>query len=97
MARAPGPGPLAAVGGLRGGEAEDRSGRERQDLADAREKEGGAPPLFPAHPRRTHRVTRYADDAGVLAEEIERLHGLFGQANDALGRKHAGIITRNGS
>src|SRR6476619_4392411 len=30
----------------------------------------------------------HADDAAVLAEEIQRLHGLLGEADDALGREH---------
>ena len=73
--------------GLQVGEGQDQVGLERQDLVDVRGNERGDPRLFPAHAGRPHRVTRYADDAAILAEEIERLHGLFGQADDALGRK----------
>ena len=41
---------------------------------------------------RPHRIARHADDAALLAEEIERLHGLFGQADDALGREHGATV-----
>ncbi len=76
--------------GLQVGEGQDQVGLERQDLVEVRGNERGDPRLFPSHPRRAHRIARHADDAAILAEEIQRLHGLFRQANDALGRKHAG-------
>ena len=34
--------------------------------------------LFLAHPRRPHRIARNADDATILADEIQRLDGFFG-------------------
>jgi hypothetical protein len=47
-----------------------------------------APQRRPGRRARPHRIAGYADDAPLLAEQIKRLDGLFGQANDPLGRKH---------
>ena len=74
--------------GLQVGEGEHEVGLEREDLLEVGGDEGRDPRLLLAHPRRPHRIARYADDAALLAEEIERLHGLFGEADDALGREH---------
>ena len=74
--------------GLQVGEGENEVGLEREDFFKVGGDEGRHPRLLPTHPRRPHRVARHADDAPLLAEEIKRLHGLFGEADDALGRKH---------
>src|SRR5882672_6426193 len=37
--------------------------------------------------RRAHRIAGDADDAVLLADQIERLHGLLGEADDAAGRE----------
>src|SRR5262249_5397978 len=75
--------------GLQVGEGEHEVGLEREDFLKVGGDERRHPRLLLAHPRRPHRVARHADDAPLLAEEIKRLHGLFGEADDALGRKHS--------
>src|SRR5262249_46432790 len=77
--------------GLQVGEGENEVGLEREDFFKVGGGEGGNPRLFTAHPRRPHRVAGHADDAPLLAEEIKRLHGLLGEADDALGRKHLAL------
>ena len=44
---------------------------------------------FPAGLGRPHAIAGDADDAMLLAEQVERLDGLLGQADDALGWKHS--------
>src|SRR5262249_41953156 len=73
---------------LQVGEGENEVRLEREDFLKVGGDERRHPRLLPAHPRRPHRVARHADDAPLLAEEIERLHGPFGEADDALGREH---------
>ena len=82
--------------GLQIGEGENEIGLEREDLLEIGGDERGHPRLLLAHPRRPHRVAGDADDAALLAEQIERLHGLFGEADDALGREHSITLVRKG-
>src|SRR5262249_29395433 len=63
-------------------------GLERENFFKVGGDERRHPRLLPAHPRRPYRVARHADNAPLLAEEIKRLHGLFGEADYSLGRKH---------
>src|SRR6185437_2147395 len=79
--------------GLQVREGENEVGFEREDFVEVGGDEGGDPRLFPAHPRRPHRIAGDADNARFLAEEIKRLNGLFGEADDALGWKHGGICS----
>src|SRR6185295_18693818 len=74
--------------GLQVGEGEHEVGVEREHLLEIGGDERRHPRLLLAHPRRPDRIARHADDAALLAEEIKRLHGLLGQADDALGREH---------
>ncbi len=69
--------------GLQVGEGEHQVGLERQYLRHVGGDEGSNARLLFAHLRRPHRIARDADDAMVFAEEIERLHGFFGQADDS--------------
>ena len=78
--------------GLQVGKSQHQVRFERQDLADVGGGEGGDSRLLLAHARRPHRVAGDADDAVVFAEEIERLDGFFGEADDAGGWVHARII-----
>ena len=64
-------------------EPEHEVGSQRHDPVDLRAGECGHPRLFLARARRPHGESRDADDARVLAEQIERLGGLFGETNDA--------------
>ena len=50
--------------------------------------EGGHPRLLAPYPCRPHRIARHADDTSIFAEQIKRLDGFFGQADDSLRRKH---------
>ena len=74
--------------GLQIGERQHQIGIERENLWHIRGDEGRHPRLLAPHPRRPHRIARHAGDAVFLAEEIERLHGLLGQADDAFGKSH---------
>src|SRR5262249_49313139 len=74
--------------GLQVGEGENEVGLERKDFFKVGGDERRHPRLLPAHPRRPHRVAPDADDAPLLAQALKRLHGLFGEADDAFGRKH---------
>jgi hypothetical protein len=42
-----------------------------------------------ANPRRANGISRDADDPVLFAEQIKRLDGLFGQADEAAGREVA--------
>jgi len=68
---------LAGDVGLQVRETQHQVGFERQDLVDLGGEKG---------------VTRDADDAVLLAQQVEDLGGLFGQADDAarveVGRRH---------
>ena len=44
--------------------------------------------LFAASLRRTHGIARDADDAVLLAEEVQRLDGLFGEADNSAWGEH---------
>ncbi len=80
--------------GLQIGEGQHQIGLKREDFRHVSGDEGGNARLFLAHPRRPHRVAGHADNAALFAEEIERLHGFLGQADDSLGREHRAIIHR---
>src|SRR3546814_7709504 len=54
------------------------------DLADLRAGEGADLGLFLARPRRAHGEAADADDPVLLAERVQHLGGLLGQADDAL-------------
>ena len=75
--------------GLQVGESQHEIGLERQNLRNVRGNEGGNPRLLAADLRRPHRIAGDADDAVLLAEQIQRLDGLFGEANDPAGRELA--------
>jgi hypothetical protein len=75
--------------GLQVGEGQHEIGLERQNLRNVRGDEGGNPGLLAAHLWRPHRIAGDADDAVLLAEQIQRLDSLFGEANDPAGRELA--------
>jgi len=50
--------------------------------------DGGHSRLFSASLRRTHDIAGDADDAVLLAEQVEGLDGLFGEADNSARRKH---------
>ena len=81
-------GQLAHDVGLQVGEGQHQVGLERQDLVEPRRGEG-ADPGFRPHLGRPHGVARDADDAVLLAQQIERLDRLLGEADQALGRETA--------
>ena len=70
-------------------ECQHQVGLEREDLWDIGGDERGHPRLFPAHLRRPHRIAGDADDAILLAEQIQRFDGFFGKADDSAGRELA--------
>src|SRR5690606_7480841 len=69
------------------GEGEDEGRLQRADFFHVRGGERRDARLLLAHLWRAHGVARDADDAILLAEEVEGLYGLLGQADDALGWK----------
>ena len=75
----------ATMSACRSEKAEHKIGLERQNLRNVRGDEGGNPRLLAADLRRPHRIAGDADDAVLLAEQIQRLDGLFGQADDPAG------------
>ena len=64
------------------GEGQDEIRIERKDLRNVRRRERRHSRLFASHLGRTYRITRHADDAVLLAEQIERFDCLFGQTDD---------------
>ena len=72
--------------GLQVREPEHQVGLQRDDTVDLRAGECRYPRLLAPGTRRTDRETRNADDAPVLAEQVQRLGGLLGQADDARGK-----------
>ncbi len=83
----------AAMSACRSEKVRTRSGSSARIFSKSARDEGGDARLLLAHPRRPHRIARDADDAALLAEKIERLDGLLGQADDAFGRKHRPMVS----
>ena len=83
--------------GLQVGESQHEIGLEGQDLVEACRGEGAHPRLG-AHLGRSHGVARDADDAILLAQQVESLDRLLGQADQALRREmaHGRHSTRRG-
>ena len=77
--------------GLQVGEGQHQVGLQGEYLVEARRGEGADPRLQP-HFGRPHGIARDADDAVLLAQQIERLDRFLGEADQAAGRKmtHAG-------
>ena len=73
---------------LQVGKGQHQIGRERENFRNVGRGEGRDARLFAPHTRRPHRIAGDADNAVVLAEEIERLHGFFGQTDDSFGWIH---------
>ena len=73
--------------GLKIGEGEHEVRRERQDLRDVGGDEGGNPFLLAPDLRRPHRIAGDADDAVLLAEQVQGLHSFLGEADNAAGRE----------
>ena len=71
--------------GLQIGEGQHQIGLERENFWNVRGDEGGDPRFLAADLRRPHRIAGDADDTVLLAEQIQRLDGLFGEANDPAG------------
>ena len=70
-------------------ERQHQVGLERENFRNVGGDECGHPRLLAAHPRRPHRIAGDADDAILLAEQIQRLDGFFGEADDSAGRELA--------
>ncbi len=68
------------------GEREHQIRFQRGDLPDVRRCEGRDARFFATHLGRADGIARDADDAVLLAEEVEGFYGLLGQADDAFGR-----------
>ena len=68
-------------------------GLERQNLRHVGRNESRDARLLAPHLRGPHAVARDADNAAVLAEEIKRLHGFLGQADDSFGGEHGASYT----
>src|SRR5215469_16725384 len=70
------------------GERQNQIRLQREDLADVRGRESAYPRLLVASQRRAHHVARDADDAVLLAEQVERLDRLFGEADKSARGEH---------
>ncbi len=62
-----------------------RSGSSARIFGHVGGNEGADARLLASHPRGAHGIARDPDDAGFLAEEIQRLDRLLGEADDAGG------------
>ena len=62
---------------------------QRQDFRNVGRDERRHPRLLAPDPRRPHRIAGDADDAVLLAQEVQRLDGFLGEADDAAGREVA--------
>ena len=74
--------------GLQVGKTKNAVGLECQDLVNLGAQKSTHPRLLMPRLRRTHRVTRYPDNARLFPEQVQPLRGFFGQADDALGALH---------
>ena len=72
---------------LQVGERQDEIGPQREDLVDICRSEGADAWLFAANLRRPHDIARDANDAVLFAEQVQRLDGLFGEADNSIRRK----------
>src|SRR6202022_3508716 len=68
-------------------EGENEVWLERQDFRNVRRDKRGHPRLLASDLRRPHRVAGDADDPVLLAEQIQRLDGFFGETHDPAGRE----------
>jgi hypothetical protein len=75
--------------GLEVRERQHQVGLEREDFWDIGGDEGRDPRLLAAHPWRPHRIAGDADDAILLAEQIQGLDGFFGKTDDSAWRELA--------
>jgi hypothetical protein len=75
--------------GLQVGERENEVGFEREDLRNIRRDKRRDPRFLASDPRRAHRVAGDADDAILLAQQIQCLDGLLGETDDPAGRELA--------
>ena len=85
--------------GLHVGKADRQVGLQLEDPIDLGAGEGADLGLLLPRARRAHREARDADDAALLAQRVQHLGGLFGQADDAFGQRgHATSLRaqRNG-
>jgi hypothetical protein len=74
---------------LQVGEGQHEVRFERQDFWNVRRDEGRYPRLLAPHLRRPHRLAGNTDDAVLFAKQIQRLDGLFGEADNPAGRELA--------
>src|SRR5215469_8354462 len=70
------------------GERQNQIRLQREDLADVRGRERAHAGLLAASLWRAHDVAGDADDAVLLPEEVQRLDGFFGEADNSARRKH---------
>jgi hypothetical protein len=77
---------------LQVGKTEDAVRLERQDLVDLRGEEGAHLRLLVTRAARPHGVAGDADDARLLAQQVQPLRRLLGQAHDALRRVRSGCV-----
>ena len=87
----PGADQLVGECGLHVREADHQVGLECHDLVDLAVEEGTDPRLLLARAARPHGVAADADDARLLAQQVQPLGGFFGQADDALRAGHGGF------
>ena len=78
----------ATMSACRSENASTRSGRNASIFRDVGRGEGADARLVAPRLGRPHRVAGNADDAVLPAQEIERLDGFLGQADDPARREH---------
>jgi hypothetical protein len=74
--------------GLEIGERQDKIRPQGEDLVDVRRREGAHAWLLAAGLWWPHNIAGNADDVVLLAQQIQRLDGLFGEADNSARREH---------
>jgi hypothetical protein len=81
--------------GLEIGEGQDEIGLQGENFVDIRRDECAHAWLFAASVCWAHDIPRDTDNSVLLAEQVQRLDGFFGEADNSARREHSTIATIN--
>ena len=81
--------------GLEIGEGQDEIGLQGENFVDIRRDECAHAWLFAASVWWAHDIPRDTDNSVLLAEQVQRLDGFFGEADNSARREHSTIATIN--
>src|SRR5207302_5499170 len=74
--------------GLEIGERQDKIGLQGEDLVDVRRREGAHARFLTASLWWPRNIAGDGEDAVLLTQQIQRLDGLFGEADNSVRREH---------